>query len=62
MKNIWDVTACWRTYINGAWIVKDNRYSIARCDINCQNNSGFTVLHLASSRGNLSLVQYLLLK
>ncbi|CAL1296059.1 unnamed protein product [Larinioides sclopetarius] len=34
----------------------------AGCDINCQNNSGFTVLHLASSRGNLSLVQYLLLK
>ncbi|GBM84525.1 hypothetical protein AVEN_246182-1 [Araneus ventricosus] len=35
---------------------------IRGCNINCQNNSGFTVLHLASSRGNLSLVQYLILK
>ncbi|XP_055925747.1 putative ankyrin repeat protein RF_0381 [Argiope bruennichi] len=34
----------------------------AGCDINCQNNNGFTPLHLASSRGNLCLVQYLLLK
>ncbi|GFY78480.1 ANK_REP_REGION domain-containing protein [Trichonephila inaurata madagascariensis] len=32
----------------------------AGCDINCQNNNGFTALHLASMKGNVLLVQYLL--
>ncbi|GFT42039.1 ANK_REP_REGION domain-containing protein [Nephila pilipes] len=32
----------------------------AGCDINCQNNNGFTALHFASMKGNLLLVQYLL--
>ncbi|GFQ90423.1 ANK_REP_REGION domain-containing protein [Trichonephila clavata] len=34
----------------------------AGCDINCQNNNGFTALHLASMKGNVLLVQYLLCK
>ncbi|GIY50328.1 ANK_REP_REGION domain-containing protein [Caerostris extrusa] len=34
----------------------------AGCDINCQNDNGFTVLHLAGSKGNFSLVNYLLEK
>ncbi|XP_035217407.1 putative ankyrin repeat protein RBE_0220 isoform X3 [Stegodyphus dumicola] len=33
----------------------------AGCDVNHQNDNGFTALHLACSEGNLDLVQFLLL-